>query len=67
MDKVARLMKDRLTKNNYLAELAEVGKLNTKQKWKKFDKVDFDFLEMQIGSTPTFLWIIPNQTMSDIC
>ena len=48
MDKLARLMKDRLTKNNFLVGLVEAGKLNTKQKRKKLDETDFDFPEMKL-------------------
>ncbi|CAF2155112.1 unnamed protein product [Rotaria magnacalcarata] len=48
MDRLAKLMTDRLAKHNYLATLVEQGKLSTKQRWKKIDEIDFDFPEMEL-------------------
>ena len=45
-------MKDRLHRNNYLANLVEQEKLSTKQKWQKIDKIDFDFSEMDLEELP---------------
>ena len=48
MNKLARQMKQRLNKNNTLAELVEAGYLSMKQKWTKIDEVDFAFPEMDL-------------------
>ena len=48
MNKLARQMKQRLNKNNTLAELVGAGHLSTKQKWTKINEVDFEFPEMDL-------------------
>ena len=47
-DRLAKLMKDRLHRNSYLANLVEQGKLSPKQRWQKIDEIDFDFPEMDL-------------------
>ena len=48
MDRLAQLMMVRLKESNYLASLVELGKLSTKQQWKKIAEINFDFSEMDL-------------------